>query len=175
MTPEVRAVLLEPEERAERHLKVRGEARYAADASMPGMLWSATLYSPLPHARIVSFDASAARQMRGVHAVLTGADLGTTFWGRRVRDWPLLAVERVRFVGDRLAIVAAETPAIAQAALGAIHAEYEELQAVFDPLEALREDAPVLHPAGDVYALFGPGARPTRNHPSPVWASSRLT
>jgi CO/xanthine dehydrogenase Mo-binding subunit len=166
MTPEVRALLLEPEERAEGHLKVRGEARYAADASMPGMLWSATLYSSMPHARIVSLDASVARQMPGVHAVLTGADLGSTLWGRRIRDWPLLAVDRARFVGDRLAVVAADTHAIAEAAVQAIEVEYEELPAVFDPLDALRDDAPILHPAGDSYALFGPGSRAPRSHPN---------
>jgi CO/xanthine dehydrogenase Mo-binding subunit len=166
LTAEVQALLLEPEERAEGHLKVRGEARYAADASMPGMLWSATLYSPMPHARIVSVDASAAMQMPGVHAVLTGADLGSTLWGRRIRDWPLLAVDRVRFVGDRVAIVAAETHAIAEAAVRAIDVEYAELPAVFDPLEALHDEAPVLHPTGDAYALFGPGSRAPRSHPN---------
>src|SRR5687768_9351582 len=111
LTAEVLAALREPDERAEGQLKVRGQARFAADASRPGMLWSATLYSRVPHARIVSLDASAARRMPGVHAVLTGAELGGTLWGRRVRDWPLLAADRVRFIGDRLAVVAAETPA----------------------------------------------------------------
>src|SRR5579859_5151036 len=106
LTADVLASLLEPEERAEGHLKVRGVARYAADASRPGMLWSATLYSPVAHARITRLDASVARAMPGVHAVLTGEDLGATLWGRRLRDWPLLAVDRVRFIGDRLAIVA---------------------------------------------------------------------
>src|SRR3954471_11993356 len=96
LTPDVLAALLEPEERVEGRLKVRGVARYAADATRPGMLWSAILYSPLAHARIVRVDASAARAMPGVHAVLTGDDLGTTMYGRRVRDWPLLARDRVR-------------------------------------------------------------------------------
>jgi CO/xanthine dehydrogenase Mo-binding subunit len=165
-TADVLASLLEPEERVEGHLKVRGVARYAADAARPGMLWSAVLYSPLPHARIVSIDASAARQMPGVHAVLTGEDLGSTLWGRRIRDWPLLAVDRVRFIGDRVAVVAAESISIAQAAVQAIRVEYDELPAVFDLLDALRVDAPVLHPAGDSYALFGPGSRAPRTHPN---------
>jgi CO/xanthine dehydrogenase Mo-binding subunit len=165
-TADVLASLLEPEERVEGHLKVRGVARYAADAARPGMLWSAVLYSPLPHARIVSIDASAARQMPGVHAVLTGEDLGSTLWGRRIRDWPLLAVDRVRFIGDRVAVVAAESLSVAQAAVQAIRVEYDELPAVFDLLEALRDDAPVLHPAGDSYALFGPGSRAPRTHPN---------
>src|SRR5215471_8699583 len=130
LTPEVLAALLEPEERVEGHLKVRGVARYAADASMPGMLWSATLYSSVPHARIVSIDASAARSTPGVHAVLTGDDLGGVIWGRRVRDWPLLARDRVRFIGDRVAVVAAESPEIAQGAIQAVEVDYEELDAV---------------------------------------------
>jgi CO/xanthine dehydrogenase Mo-binding subunit len=166
LTAEVLAALLEPEERAEGHLKVRGVARYAADATQPGMLWSATLYSPVPHARIVSLDANAARDMPGVHTVLTGADLGNTLWGRRIRDWPLLARDRVRFIGDRVAVVAAESLEIAEAAIQAIAVEYEELPAVFEPLEALAEDAPVLHADGDAYTLFGPGSRAPRTHPN---------
>src|SRR5438067_1225071 len=109
LTAEVLAALLEPEERAEGQLKVRGVARYAADATRPGRLWSATLYSPVAHARIVSLNASAARSMPGVHAVLTGDDLGSILWGRRIRDWPLLARDRVRFIGDRVAVAAAES------------------------------------------------------------------
>jgi len=164
LTAEVLATLLEPEERVEGRLKVRGVASYAADASRPGMLWSATLYSSVAHARIVRLDAAAARKMPGVHAVLTGEDLGSTLWGRRIRDWPLLARERVRFIGDRVAVVAADTLEIARAAVAAIDVEYDELPAVFDPLEALHDDAPILHPDGDAYALFGPGQRPPRTH-----------
>src|SRR6266849_282881 len=95
---DVLAALLEPEERIEGQLKVRGVARYAADASRPGTLWSATLYSSVAHARIVSLDVSAARAMPGVHAVLTGQDLGSTLWGRRIRDWPLLATDTVDMI-----------------------------------------------------------------------------
>ena len=157
LTAEVAAALREPEERVEGHLKVRGAARYAADASLPDMLWSATLYSSVPHARIVRLDVSRARAMPGVHAVLTGADLGSTLWGRRVRDWPLLAHDRVRFIGDRVAVVAAETLAIAQAAVQSIEVDYEQLLAVFNPQEALSDGAPILHEQADAYALFGPG------------------
>jgi CO/xanthine dehydrogenase Mo-binding subunit len=157
---------VEPEQRIEGLLKVRGVARYAADAARPGMLWSAILYSPVPHARIVSIDVSAARAMPGVHAVLAGQDLGDTLWGRRVRDWPLLARDRVRFIGDRVAVVAAESLAQAQAAVQAIRVDYQELPAVFDPLEALRPDAPIVHADGDSYALFGAGVRAPRDHPN---------
>jgi CO/xanthine dehydrogenase Mo-binding subunit len=166
LSPDVLSALADPEERVEGQLKVRGVARYAADAAMPGMLWSATLYSPVAHARIASLDAEAAHVIPGVHAVLTGADLGQTLWGRRVRDWPLLARERVRFIGDRVAVVAAESLAIAQQAVAAIGVEYEELPAVFDPLEALQDGAPILHADANQYALFGPGQPPQRPHPN---------
>src|SRR5256885_2133895 len=99
----------EPEYRVEGPLKVTGGARYTADVQLPGMLWLAYTRSPRPHARIVSVDTSAARQAPGVHAVLTGADLGTVRIGRRFLDWPALAGDRVRMVGDRIAAVAAET------------------------------------------------------------------
>jgi CO/xanthine dehydrogenase Mo-binding subunit len=166
LTAEVLAALTEPEERVEAHLKVRGVARYAADASMPGMLWSATLYSPVSHARITSIDADHARAIPGVHAVLTGHELGDILWGRRIRDWPLLARDRVRFIGDRVAVVAAETPEIAQQAIAAIEVSYAELPVIFDPLEALNQDALVLHEDGDSYVLFGPGQRAPRSHPN---------
>src|SRR5579859_2994044 len=163
---EVLASLAEPEERIEGQLKVRGAARYAADASLPGMLWSAVLYSTVAHARLVSINVEAARNMAGVHAVLTGEDLGHILWGRRVRDWPLLATRQVRFIGDRVAVVAAESPEIAQAAVRAIEVEYEELPAVFDPLEALQKGAPVLHPEVGEYTLYGPGQPPQRPGPN---------
>jgi CO/xanthine dehydrogenase Mo-binding subunit len=166
LTAEVFASLVEPEERVEGHLKVRGVARYAADATRPGMLWSAVLYSPVPHARIAALDATRARSLPGVHAVLTGQELGSTLWGRRIRDWPLLAVDRVRFIGDRIAVVAAESLEQARDAVQAIHVQFDELPAVFDPLEALSDGAPVLHPDGDSYALFGPGERAPRSHPN---------
>ena len=114
------------------------------------------------HARIVSGRRFGRQATARAHAVLTGAELGATLWGRRIRDWPLLAVDRVRFVGDRLAIVAAETPAMAEAAVRAIEVEYEELPAVFDALEAPDDDAPILHPEGMRWRALRPGARGPR-------------
>lgn len=125
--------------------KVTGRARYAADIVLPGTLWGKCLRSPFPHARIVSIDASRARQLPGVHAVITGADIPATLIGRRILDMPVLARDRVRFVGEKVAAVAAASPEIAEEALALIDVEYEELPAVFDPLEAMREDAPRLH------------------------------
>src|SRR5712692_11967019 len=110
------ALFAEPEYRVEGPLKVTGAARYTADVSMPGMLWLAYTRSPRPHARIVSIDTSAARQMPGVHAVLTGAEIGDVRLGRCLLDWPALAGDRVRMVGDRVAAVAAESRATAKEA-----------------------------------------------------------
>src|SRR5215204_2152964 len=85
----------EPEYRVEGPLKVTGAARYTADFSLPGMLWLAYVRSPRPHARVVSIDTSAAKDHPGVHAVLTGADIGPVRLGRRLQDWPVLAIDRV--------------------------------------------------------------------------------
>src|SRR5919202_2327300 len=106
----------EPEYRVEGPLKVTGAARYTADVQMPGMLHLAYTRSPLPHARIVSIDTAAARAVPGVHAVLTGADIGFVGLGRQLQDWPALAGDRVRMIGDRVAAVAAESKAAADEA-----------------------------------------------------------
>lgn len=125
--------------------KVSGKALYTADLSLRGMLWGKALRSPLPHARIVRIDTGRARSMAGVLAVLTGADLPGVLTGRRLYDMPLLARDRVRFVGERVALVVAEEADIAEEALSHIEVEYEELPAVFDPLAAIQEGAPILH------------------------------
>ena len=126
--------------------KVTGKSVYAADVSLPGMLWGKVLRSPFPHARIISIDTSEARAVPGVHAVITGADLPDSLVGRRLRDMPVLARDVVRFVGEKVAAVAAETEAAAEEALLLIDVEYEELPAVFDAHEAMEPDAPTLHP-----------------------------
>ncbi|MCE2464789.1 MAG: xanthine dehydrogenase family protein molybdopterin-binding subunit [Dehalococcoidia bacterium] len=126
--------------------KVTGKARYTADVLLPGMLWGKVLRSPFPHARIVSIDTSKARALPGVHAVITGQDIPDRRVGRRLRDFPVLARDRVVFVGEKVAAVAAETPDIAEEALLLIDVEYEDLPAVYDPFEAMQPDAPVLHP-----------------------------
>src|ERR671937_55921 len=120
----------EPEYRVEGPLKVPGAARYTADVQLPGMLWLAYTRSPRPHARIVSIDTSAARQVRGVHAVLTGADIPNVRLGRRLLDWPALASDRVRMVGDRIAAVAAETRDAAEPAARLVEVEYGDLPLV---------------------------------------------
>jgi len=125
--------------------KVTGRERYAADFALPGTLWGKVLRSPFPHARIVRVDASRAWQVPGVRAVLTGDDVAGRLMGKVMRDMPILCWDRVRYVGDRVAAVAAETRDAAEAAIAAIEVEYEELPAVFDPLLAMGADAPLLH------------------------------
>jgi carbon-monoxide dehydrogenase large subunit len=134
-----------PVPRVEGPEKVTGRARYTADVALPGTLWGKILRSPYPHARIVRIDATAAGQVPGVRAVVTGQDLAGRFIGKTIRDMPVLCWDTVRFVGDRVAAVAAETPEAADAALDALQVEYAELPAVFDPLAAMQPDAPLLH------------------------------
>ena len=125
--------------------KVSGQSVYAADVHLPGMLWGKVLRSPFPHARILSIDTSRAKQVPGVHSVITGQDVPDRRVGRLLRDCPVLARERVLFVGEKVAAVAAETREAADEALLLIDVEYEELSPVFDPLEAMGETAPFLH------------------------------
>ncbi len=131
--------------------KTTGAALYAIDAQAPGMLWAKLLRSPVPHARIVRIDASKAAQSPGVRLVLTGADTPDVLYGRRYRDLPVLARDVVRFIGDRVAAVAGDDEESVERALQLIEVEYEELPAVFDPVEALGEAAPVIHPAAQSY------------------------
>jgi carbon-monoxide dehydrogenase large subunit len=141
--------------------KVTGDAHYTADVALPGTLWGKALHSPYAHARIVSVDTSRARALPGVHAVITGADIDANLYGRIIKDIPVLARDRVRFVGDRVAAVAADDEDIAQQALELIDIEYEELPAVFEPFDALEEDAPILHPDYNTYAGIQPNDGPT--------------
>ncbi len=124
--------------------KVTGRAVYSVDVLLPGMLYGATLRSPLPHARIMEIDISKARKVPGVRAVVTGKDFPFTF-GTIIQDQPFLAIEKVRYVGEPVVAVAAETEAATQEALEKIEVKYEELPAVFDPREAAAEGTPLIH------------------------------
>ena len=162
----VSEILSEPEYRIEGPLKVTGRARYAADLREPGMLHMVYVRSPYAHALIRSIDISQARALSGVHAVITGQDLPAhARFGRRLQDWPVLARDRVRFIGDRVVAVAAESRAIAEAAAALVSVDYDELPAVTTPDDALRDDAPVLHPGAEQYVYFG-GKRPPVPHPN---------
>ena len=150
--------------------KVTGQAKYSADVSLPGMLWGKSLRSPYPHARIVRIDASAAKALPGVHAVLTGDDVRGILYGRRLRDVPVLAWDHVRFAGERVAAVAADDEDIAQAALDLIEIEYEELPAQLDPVEAMQDGAPIIHP--DMMSYVGypqPPEKPSNVFIHSIW------
>ncbi len=127
--------------------KATGQAVYADDIVLPGMLHAKTLRSPHAHARIVSIDASRALALPGVHAVITGKDMPISYgvipW---TPDENALAVERVRFIGDEVAAVAAVDEDTANAALKLIEVEYEPLKAFLDPFEALSTPEPRIHP-----------------------------
>ena len=126
--------------------KATGEALYTDDLVLPGMLHARTLRSPHAHARILSIDTSRAEALEGVHAVITGADLPTRYgvipW---TPDETALAVDRVRFVGDEVAAVAAVDEDTAIAALELIDVEYELLHAFLDPQDALEREEPRIH------------------------------
>ncbi len=133
--------------------KVTGGTRFAADVILPGMLCGKILRSPHPHARILRVDISAAGRVPGVKAVVTGQDNPGCYMGKVLRDLPVLCWDRVRYIGDRVAAVAAETPEAAEEALLLIEVDYEVLPAVFDPMDAMQPDAPLLH--DDVAAYEG--------------------
>jgi CO/xanthine dehydrogenase Mo-binding subunit len=142
---EIRSVGI-PSPRVEGEQKVGGAAKYAVDVTVPDMLWAKVLRSPMAHARIKRIDISKASALPGVAAVLTGEDLAGAKIGKKIIDMPLLAEKVVRFVGEKIAAVAAQSESVAEAALDLIDVEYEELAVVTDPLEALKPDAPLLHP-----------------------------
>ena len=142
--------------------KTTGGAQYAFDVCPPGMLWAKTLRSPYPAARIEAIDTSRAEALAGVQAVLTGADVAGLLQGRQVRDVPLLAQDVVRFAGEKVAVVAADDEETAQRAVELIVVEYEEMAPVLDALEAMSEDARLIHPGMASYEGFRrPPERPS--------------
>ncbi len=158
--------LTSPEERVEGREKVTGRARYAMDMPMEGALWASFVGSPYSHARVVRVDAKRALAMKGVRAVITGKDTAPVRFGRRLQDWPILAHDRVRFMGERVAAVAADTRELADEAARAIEVEYEELPPVLSIEAALAPDAPVLHPERASYLYLGGGEPPKVSHPN---------
>lgn len=138
------------EPRADYLEKVTGAAVYASDITVPNMLHGKILRSTVPHARIVHIDVSAALAIPGVVAILTGDDLkdlpGTEIrWGLSLRDRPVIALDKVRYVGDPVAAVAAIDEATAEAAVDAIHVTYDPLPYSTTALEALTEGAALVH------------------------------
>lgn len=149
--------------------KVTGRALYAGDLRIPGMLHGKVLRSPVPHARLLRVDARAAEAAPGVVTVLTRDDLSgiDPFYGPIIKDRPIVAMDRVRYAGEPVALVAAVDEASAEAALAAIKVEYEELPYTTDIQSALAPGASVIHeslPAGTAAKDFSAArSDPSRN------------
>ncbi len=134
--------------------RVTGEALYPGDLSMKGMLFMKILFAERPHARIKGIYTARAEAAPGVVAVYTARDVPVNEYGLQIPDQPVLCgpgssrpyADIVRFVGDQVAVVVAHSEAEAQAALGLIEVEYEDLPVLTDPLEAMKPGAPLLHP-----------------------------
>jgi len=126
--------------------KLRGRTRFPADESLPGMLWAAVLKSPVASARLLNLDISTAGKVPGVVKILTAADIpGENGQGVLFPDMPVLVTDRIRSVNDNLALVVGVTPEVCAEAVARLIPEYEELPAVFDPREALKPNAPLVH------------------------------
>lgn len=156
-------VVGQPEAKVDGEKLARGLAVFTDDFRMEGMLYGALLTSPHAHARIKRIDASMARQLPGVHAVLTCQDIPRVKHASGGQSYPqplpydqVCLDDKVRHVGDRVAVAAAETPAQAQRALELIQVEYEVLPAVVDPLEAMADGAPVIHDEPDTTGIHDP-------------------
>ncbi len=124
---------------------VAGEAKYTDDYYLPGMLFGAIHASPIAHGKILSIDTSMAEQVGGVKAVITAADFNTVLAGSFIKDEPMFAADKVRYVGEPVAAVAATTVEAAREAATLIDVTYEELPAVLNIDRALAGDAPILH------------------------------
>jgi CO/xanthine dehydrogenase Mo-binding subunit len=136
--------------RVDGEVKATGTAKFTVDVVLPGMLYGEILRSPYPHARIVNIDTSRAEALPGVKAVITGKDVGVVRFSfldtpRYPADQCPLAIDKVRYIGEEVAAVAATSEDVAEEALSLIKVDYEELPAVFDPEEAMKEGAPKIH------------------------------
>jgi xanthine dehydrogenase D subunit len=148
---EVRGVVGDSAPRPDGVPKVKGEFAYSSDAWAENMLWGATLRSPHPRAKIRSIDIAGARRAPGVHAVLTHQDVpGRKTFGLEFPDQPVLAWDDVRYEGEAIAVVAADHPETARRAARLIDVDYEVLTPLSDAEKALDDDAPKLHPSGNV-------------------------
>ncbi len=152
MDPDKQTIIGSPERRVDAWGKVTGTAKFAADYSLPHQLYGKVLRSKHPHARIVSINTGNAAKLRGVEAVLTAGDIpGSRKFGVVVKNQEILAGEKVRYLGDGVALVAARSAEIAEEALRLIDVVYEALPVVSDPEAAMWEGAPRIHPEGNVF------------------------
>ena len=144
--------------------KAFGRVKYTNDLTLPGILHAKLHTSTHAHARIVSIDTTDAEQIEGVHRILTGVDC-TTLVGPMLADRPILAQDKVRYHGEPIAMVIADTEQAAQYAAGLIQVEYEPLAVVNTPTEAFEADAPLVHEHLGTYKVMVKGlqAKPKTN------------
>lgn len=146
--------------------KVTGAAKYVGDMKWPRMLYAKCVKSPYAHAKILSIDVSAAKAMKGVHDVITG-DYYTKRGGLYLEDKNFLAVNTVKFYGEPVVAIAAETPEIAEAACDLVKVEYEPLPVINNPMEGMAKDAILIHPELHTYKvvpIFHPQAHTNISH-----------
>ena len=146
--------------------KVTGAAKYVGDMKWPRMLYAKCVKSPYAHAKIVSIDISAAKALKGVHDVITG-DYYTKRGGLYLEDKNFLAVNTVKFCGEPVVAIAAETPEIAEAACDLVKVEYEPLPVINSPMEGMAKDAVLIHPELHTYKvvpIFHPQAHTNISH-----------
>jgi CO/xanthine dehydrogenase Mo-binding subunit len=164
-----------PTPRVEGELKVNGQAKYAVDIVLPGMLWGKLLRSPIASGKIKRIDTSKAGALTGVRAIVTGADCSGLKIGRRLYDMPILADGEVRFIGEKVAAVAADNEEIAEEAVNLIEVEYEETEAILDPVEALKPGAKLIHPEVMNYkGLPKPLTEPTNDFIYITWGKGDI-
>ena len=146
--------------------KVTGAAKYVGDMKWPRMLYAKCVKSPYAHAKILSIDVFAAKALKGVHDVITG-DYYTKRGGLYLEDKNFLAVNTVKFCGEPVVAVAAETPEIAEAACELVKVEYEPLPVINNPMEGMAKDAILIHPELHTYKvvpIFHPQAHTNISH-----------
>ena len=139
-------VIGKPAPRVDAQSKVTGQALFPGDLSMPGMIHMKILFAEHPHAHITRLDTSKAEAFPGVAAVFTAKDVPVNEYGLQKPDQPVLCGDVVRFVGDQIALIVAETEAAAATARDLIEIEFEDLPVVTDLVAAMQSDAPLIHP-----------------------------
>jgi len=125
--------------------KVTGRAIYGDDLRFPNLLYGKVLRSKYAHAKILDINIDKAKKLLGVRAIVVGKEMSSVLGGEAIMDYPFLAIDKVRYVGEAVAAVAAINEEIAEEALDLIEVTYEELPAIFDPLKAMEEGAPLIH------------------------------
>jgi CO/xanthine dehydrogenase Mo-binding subunit len=164
-----------PTPRVEGETKVSGAARYAVDVTLPGMAWGKLLRSPIASGKIKRIDTAKASALPSVYAIVTGEDCSGLKIGRRLYDMPILADGEVRFIGEKIAAVAAESEEIAEEAINLIEVEYEETEPLLDPVEALKPNAKLIHPEVTTYkGLPKPLKDPTNDFVYFTWGKGDL-